>query len=120
MSEPLTAEAGGTLTRCPVVGVHEHAFRGPHRFREWDPTPHAGTLVAAREGQGLDVERLIGAMNAVALMRGDIGDFDTVPIRVLATAIAAEYAALAQQTGHNAMAFPDDDAAQQREGAERS
>lgn len=35
-------------TRCPLVGVHEHAFRGPHRFREWDPadadepTEHSG------------------------------------------------------------------------------
>ena len=30
---------GGIETRCPLVGVHEHAFRGPHRFREWEPQP---------------------------------------------------------------------------------
>jgi hypothetical protein len=30
-------ETSGTTTDCPLVGVHEHAFRGPHRFREWDP-----------------------------------------------------------------------------------
>ena len=27
----------GTTTDCPLVGVHEHAFRGPHRFHEWEP-----------------------------------------------------------------------------------
>lgn len=27
----------GTLTNCPIEGVHEHVFRGPHRFREWEP-----------------------------------------------------------------------------------
>jgi hypothetical protein len=27
----------GTMTECPLEGVHEHAFRGPHRFREWYP-----------------------------------------------------------------------------------
>lgn len=27
----------GTDTYCPVEGVHPHAFRGPHHFREWDP-----------------------------------------------------------------------------------
>ena len=27
----------GTETNCPIEGVHEHAFRGPHRFREWEP-----------------------------------------------------------------------------------
>ena len=26
-----------TETRCSLEGVHEHAFRGPHRFREWEP-----------------------------------------------------------------------------------
>jgi hypothetical protein len=28
---------GGTLCECSLVGVHVHSFRGPHRFREWDP-----------------------------------------------------------------------------------
>lgn len=28
---------GGTTTDCTLPGVHEHAFRGPHRFHEWDP-----------------------------------------------------------------------------------
>jgi hypothetical protein len=32
-------EDDGTDTWCPLPGVHEHAFRGPHHFREWDPTP---------------------------------------------------------------------------------
>ena len=27
----------GTETNCPLEGVHEHPFRGPHRFREWEP-----------------------------------------------------------------------------------
>jgi hypothetical protein len=27
----------GTETHCPIEGVHTHAFRGPHRFREWEP-----------------------------------------------------------------------------------
>ena len=31
------APLDGTLTECPLKGVHEHAFRGPHRFREWEP-----------------------------------------------------------------------------------
>jgi hypothetical protein len=31
------ATAPGTLTNCPLAGVHEHVFRGPHRFREWEP-----------------------------------------------------------------------------------
>jgi hypothetical protein len=31
----------GTTTLCPLVGVHVHAFRGPHRFHEWDPDPVA-------------------------------------------------------------------------------
>lgn len=26
-----------TTTHCPMHGVHEHAFRGPHVFREWEP-----------------------------------------------------------------------------------
>jgi plasmid stabilization system protein ParE len=30
---------GGVMTWCPLTGVHEHAFRGPHKFKEWDPTP---------------------------------------------------------------------------------
>jgi len=25
----------GTVTECPLKGVHEHVFRGPHGFREW-------------------------------------------------------------------------------------
>jgi hypothetical protein len=28
---------GGTMTRCNIVGIHEHVFRGPHRFKEWEP-----------------------------------------------------------------------------------
>ena len=36
-------DEGGTLTRCSIEGVHEHAFRGPHRFREWDPDADAPT-----------------------------------------------------------------------------
>ncbi len=44
---------GGTTTDCPLVGVHEHAFRGPHRFHEWDPdrawrADYAASLDAAR------------------------------------------------------------------------
>lgn len=31
-------DEGGTLTRCALDGVHEHAFRGPHVFREWEPS----------------------------------------------------------------------------------
>jgi hypothetical protein len=35
---PLDDGAGtGTETNCPLEGVHEHPFRGPHRFREWEP-----------------------------------------------------------------------------------
>lgn len=31
-----TPEPSGTLTDCPIEGVHPHPFRGPHKFREWD------------------------------------------------------------------------------------
>jgi hypothetical protein len=33
----------GVQTDCPLEGVHNHSFRGPHTFREWYPafTPEA-------------------------------------------------------------------------------
>jgi hypothetical protein len=34
---PAPLDVEGTLTACPLVGVHAHSFRGPHRFREWEP-----------------------------------------------------------------------------------
>lgn len=37
LSGPSATEPVGIETRCPIVGVHEHAFRGPHRFQEWEP-----------------------------------------------------------------------------------
>jgi hypothetical protein len=34
-----------TTTDCPLRGVHAHAFRGPHRFHEWDPIAPANLSV---------------------------------------------------------------------------
>ena len=31
----------GTTTDCPQTGVHNHPFRGPHRFTEWYPVAAA-------------------------------------------------------------------------------
>lgn len=28
-------DGDGTTTDCPQEGVHDHPFRGPHRFTEW-------------------------------------------------------------------------------------
>lgn len=41
--------ADGTTTDCPLVGVHEHAFRGPHRFHEWDPANYQSPAPALKE-----------------------------------------------------------------------
>lgn len=30
----------GTFNDCTLHGPHEHAFRGPHYFREWDPADY--------------------------------------------------------------------------------
>jgi hypothetical protein len=46
-------DPGGTMTWCPLPGVHEHAFRGPHKFKEWDPTPIS--IEERAEGPTLDV-----------------------------------------------------------------
>jgi hypothetical protein len=43
----------GTLTNCPLDGVHEHAFRGPHTFREWDPGTTPGDIAGSGERLGL-------------------------------------------------------------------
>jgi hypothetical protein len=83
------AVGSGTETYCPLVGVHEHAFRGPHRFREWYEPP------AALDAQpdGLDVERLAKALDRYWTKRyGPAGNDNSMEP---AKEIAAEYAALA-------------------------
>ena len=36
-AEQLDISTSGTYNQCSMEGVHEHGFRGPHRFREWYP-----------------------------------------------------------------------------------
>ena len=47
----------GHDTYCPVEGVHPHAFRGPHHFREWDPDKPAEDEGRLREAAA-DVVRI--------------------------------------------------------------
>jgi hypothetical protein len=60
LASPDDVAGSGTRTDCSLEGVHEHAFRGPHTFREWEP----GTTPDDVAGSG---ERLNVAMLASAL-----------------------------------------------------
>ena len=45
IQEPRPGVGDGTTTDCPQMGVHDHPFRGPHRFTEWyfGAVPEAGS-----------------------------------------------------------------------------
>ena len=80
--DPARAEGSGTTTECPLDGVHEHSFRGPHTFTEWYPARASGLLREAAENvsdrrtvldDGFWVSRKEMRALDLALGREDIG-----------------------------------------------